>query len=83
MAAAVILRFKNTSPESVRVMLEPWATEVVLESGAVVDVVSSGVEGVIEVEHGDACVVLYGWTGAILHLATGDAELQHGAVVRR
>jgi hypothetical protein len=83
MAAAVILRFRNTSSEGVRVVLEPWATEVLLESGAVVDVVSSGVEGVVEVEHGDGCVEIYGWVGASLHFATGEVELQHGAVVRR
>jgi hypothetical protein len=83
MPAKVVVRFSNTSSDDVRVVLEPWATEVTLEAGAMVDVVSSGVDGVMEVEYGDREVVFYGWTGAILHLASKDTELGPGTVVRK
>jgi hypothetical protein len=83
MPAKVIVRFSNTSSDDVRVVLEPWATEVTLEAGAMVDVVSSGVDGIMEVEHGDREVVFYGWTGSVLHLASKETELGPGAVVRK
>jgi len=74
----ITLRFSNTSPGDVRVVLEPWATAVVLGAGATVDVISSGAEGVIEVEYGFDRVVFYGWPGAVLHLASHGAVLESG-----
>jgi hypothetical protein len=80
MPAAVKLRFSNTSSQEIRMVLEPWATEVVVESGASVDVVSSGTDGTMEVEYRRDQVVLFGWPGAILHLASNGVALEHGTV---
>jgi hypothetical protein len=75
----VNLPVRNSGAKAIKFYLEPWAEEYVLEPGETIDIQARGPGGgALEVELGDAFVVVYCWVGATARLICKGAELGAG-----
>ncbi|AUX40250.1 uncharacterized protein SOCE26_016490 [Sorangium cellulosum] len=64
-----VIAVTNSNGSEVRLILEPWAEEVVLSPDESVDIAFSGPQGGrMEVEVKPGAVILYGWEGSILSI---------------
>lgn len=62
-----VVAITNSRGAKMRLVLEPWADEHVIEPGATVEVSFSGPpDGRMEVEVKDGEVFLYAWEGAVM-----------------
>jgi hypothetical protein len=68
----------NGSPEEMLLILEPWAEEYQVPTGAVIEVVGEGgiVDGEFEVEYTSNGIIIYGWDGSVVHVKRDGVELQ-------
>jgi hypothetical protein len=61
------LALTNRGTATLRVRLEPWATEATIEPTRTLGIAYRGPDaGRLEIELSDGDVVIYGWEGAIL-----------------
>ena len=70
--------FRNSSADTVKVTLEPWADTYAVYPGQEVRIVVHGASllGVLELEqHAHGCIV-YGYEGCRIYLVSGGEELQ-------
>jgi hypothetical protein len=60
-----------------RLIIEPWAEEYLLEPGVSVDVVGEGraVDGSFEVEHFNKGMIFYGWEGSVVSVLVNGQQV--------
>jgi len=71
--------YTNETNEPVRLLLEPWAEQYVIQHGQKVDVLVTITEeasdGVIEFVQESDMLIIYAYTGTVISLSTNGKEL--------
>ncbi len=69
--------YTNATKAAVRLILEPWAEEYVIQSGQRVDIVASSntSDGCVEFEQLSDCLIIYGYPGSVVSLSSNGREL--------
>ena len=71
------IRVKNVTHRAITVILEPWANEYTLPTGAVFDVLERGgsPDSQLEIHLEDSSLVFYGRVGSVLSIIADGEEL--------
>ena len=66
------LKFTNGSDKVMKIILEPWAEEYLVDAGATVEVIANGESKKnIEIEHDGEDLIVYGWSDSMTVLCNG------------
>jgi hypothetical protein len=75
----VLVRLRNTRTCSQTLCLEPWGEAYAMAPGTTFDVVARGPQGdSLEIEVGDADIVVFGWPGSFITVLQDGVELGAG-----
>ena len=75
--------YTNATGGPIRVLLEPWAEQYIIQPGQRVEAIIVGSDeiGVLEFVQNDDMFVIYGYTGSVITLFTDGKELMPDAQI--
>lgn len=69
--------YTNSTEAALRLTMEPWADQYIIQPGVRVDIVVRGdtTDGCLEVEQHPGGLTIYGYEGCVISLASGGEDL--------
>ena len=75
------LRITNSKSTALRLHLEPWGEQFVMDPGTTFQIVATGPEGdCMELEYDDEHITLWGWSGSVISIFHKGQRLGGGDI---
>ncbi|ESK55263.1 hypothetical protein [Acinetobacter tjernbergiae] len=69
--------YGNSTIKDIRLVVEPWGREFILEPNSNVDIIIEGniMLGCLEIESNEEGLIIYGWAGSIISIYQNGIEV--------